>query len=407
MGRLIFLVDMNAFYISCETVRNPSLKGRPAAVAGDPQHRSGIILTANYEARKYGVKTTMVLHEAKKLCPDLVLVPPDHDFYEKKSKEVMSILSQYTPVIEQNSIDEAWLDLTGCEALFGSPMEIARKIMNAIENELGLWCSIGISENKFLAKMASDMKKPHGITELWKSDIQKKLWPLPTGKMYGIGRQTEAKLTSLGIFTIGDIAASSKEFLEKRFGKYGSELYLLANGIDESVVASGASGDIKSISRSTTLPKDITDIEEAKRILFCLADEVGMDARRHDKKGKTVSITIKYADFTAITRQKSLAPTFLTGDIYEAGEELLCANWNSYKPVRLLGIGISGFSGEDEAKQLSIFNLMEVDDTKKKKEKLEKTIDNLRMKYGMSKINRAMLLEKPEKYKPEKYNKSV
>src|SRR5690606_38927231 len=165
MQRVVFLVDMNAFFISCEMTRNNSLVGKPAAVAGDPKKRSGIILAANYEARKYGVKTTMVLHEAKKLCPGLILIPPDHRFYERKSREVMDLLSRYTPIIEQNSIDEAWLDMTGCEKLFGEPAESARSIMDAIINELGLWCSIGISENKFLSKMASEMKKPLGITE--------------------------------------------------------------------------------------------------------------------------------------------------------------------------------------------------------------------------------------------------
>lgn len=158
MKRLIFLVDMNAFFISCEMAKNPELKGKPAAVAGDPKKRSGIILAANYEARKYKVKTTMVIHEAKKLCPDLIIVPPSRGLYETNSKKVMEILSSYTPLIQQNSIDEAWLDLTGCEKLLGNPLQIAENIMGRIQRELDLWCSIGISENKFLAKMASELK---------------------------------------------------------------------------------------------------------------------------------------------------------------------------------------------------------------------------------------------------------
>ena len=175
MKRLIFLVDMNAFFISCEMARNPGLKGKPAAVAGDPKKRSGIILAANYEARKYKVKTAMVLHEAKKLCPELIIVAPDRELYEKNSRAVMDILSSYTPVIQQNSIDEAWMDLTGCEKLFGSPLFIARNIMDTISKELDLWCSIGISENKFLAKMGSELKKPQGITELYTKDVKEKL----------------------------------------------------------------------------------------------------------------------------------------------------------------------------------------------------------------------------------------
>jgi len=165
MQKVIFLVDMNAFFISCEMTRDHSLVGIPAAVAGDPQKRSGIILAANYEARSFGVKTAMVLHEALKLCPKMILVPPDHRFYEQKSKEVMDLLSNFTPILEQNSIDEAWLDMTGCEGLFGKPVVAAKLIMDEIKDRLGLWCSIGIAENKFLAKMAAEMiRVPSCIT---------------------------------------------------------------------------------------------------------------------------------------------------------------------------------------------------------------------------------------------------
>ena len=232
--------------------RNPSLKGHPAAVAGDPKNRTGIILAANYDARKFGVKTAMPVHEALRLCPRLILVPPTRGLYTRKSREVMEILSRYTPVIQQNSIDEAWLDITGCEGLFGTPVQIAEKIMNDIMNELDLWCSIGISENKFLAKMASEIKKPLGITELWVRDIGKKLWPLKVGKMYGIGQQTERRLNEIGIMTIGDLAHCSEKVLRSEFGKYGEEMKRLANGIDPSPVVPGDSTDIKSISRSIT-----------------------------------------------------------------------------------------------------------------------------------------------------------
>src|SRR5450759_4685452 len=204
--KVIFLVDMNAFFISCEMTRNDSLVGIPAAVAGDPKKRIGIILAANYEARASGVKTAMVLHEALKLCPKIVLVPPDHRFYEQKSKEVMDLLLNYTPILEQNSIDEAWLDMTGGEGLFGKPVEAAKRIMDEIKDRLGLWCSIGIAENKFLAKMASEMKKPLGITEIWEKDIPTKLWPLPVKEMYGIGGKTAEKLNHMGIKTIGELA---------------------------------------------------------------------------------------------------------------------------------------------------------------------------------------------------------
>jgi DNA polymerase-4 len=390
MQKVIFLVDMNAFFISCEMTRNPELSGKPAAVAGDPKNRSGIILAANYEARKYGVKTTMVLHQVRKLCPEILLVPPDHAFYERKSQEVMHLLSRYSPVIEQNSIDEAWLDMTGCESLFGSPLQSSRMIMDEIKDKLGLMCSIGIAENKFLAKMASEMKKPMGITELWEKDIPKKMWPLPVGDMYGVGKQTAEKLSQLGIETIGQLAHFNVEVLKDKFGKGGPEIHQLANGKDFSEVMPHTDNEMKSIGRSTTLISDVADIDTAEKVLFQLADEVGTTARKHDKKGHTVQITIKYSDFKTITRQVKVPATYLTKEIYAAGTSLLRQNWSRNKPVRLLGISISGFEEDSEADQISMF---EVQDKKKdaKEEKLERAVDRIREKHGSSVIKPAIL----------------
>lgn len=392
MNRLVFLVDMNAFFISCEMSRNAELKGKPAAVAGDPKKRSGIILAANYEARSYKIKTTMLLHEARKLCPELVIVPPDHGFYEMKSREVMEILSRYTPVIQQNSIDEAWMDLTGCEELFGNPVEIARNIMKTISEELDLWCSIGISENKFLAKMGSELKKPKGITELFIRDIREKLWPLPVREMYGIGKQTEQKLLDYAIYKIGDLANSKPEFLRSNFGKYGEELYRLANGMDNSPVTPNPIYDSKSISRSTTLPYDTNDITYIKNIMLGLAEEVGYEARKYGCKGKTISISIKYADFTSASRQKTVAPTYLTRDIYETAAKLIEDNKNRNKSIRLIGLGLSNFD-EDDAEQLSIFDLVEENSGSQKEETLEKAIDKIRERFGNQKILRGSLLK--------------
>ncbi|MCX7921913.1 MAG: DNA polymerase IV [Clostridia bacterium] len=397
MQRVVFLVDMNAFFISCEMARNAELKGRPAAVAGDPKNRSGIILAANYEARRFGVKTTMVLHEAKKLCPDLILVPPDRELYSQNSREVMRILGRYTPVIQQNSIDEAWLDLTGCEALFGKPRDIAEKIMKNIMEELDLWCSIGISENKFLAKMASEMHKPMGITEIWVKDIKQKLWPLPVRDMYGIGKQMEKKLNNLAIFKIGDIARTDIKLLVKVFGKYGEEIHRLANGIDPSPVEENPQHENKSISRSTTLPKDTVDLDYAQTVLLGLAEEVGAEARKCGFRGKTVSIAIKYNDFQSITRQKSISPTYLTKDIYQVGTVLLKENWNTHRPVRLLGIGLGNIE-ENCVEQMSLFDMIDkstinIAIDNKKEEKLEKAMDTIREKFGFDKVKRAKVMK--------------
>lgn len=394
MKKVIFLVDMNSFFISCEMTRHPEISGKPAAVAGDPATRTGIILTANYAARKFGVKTTMPVHQALRLCPDLLLLPPDHRFYSETSRQVMEIFSGFSPVVEVNSIDEAWLDMTGCEGLFGDPAASAQLIMKTLQTELGLPCSIGIAENKFLSKMASEMKKPLGITELWRKDIEQKLWPLPVQSMYGVGKQTAEKLNSMGIHTVGELALSKREDLVKKLGRAGAELKALANGFDGSEVSSHAHDSVKSIGRSVTLAEDIDHIESARTILLRLSEEVGRAARKKDVKGRTVQITIKYADFRTITRQATVPATSHTNEIFEQGYELLRKNWNSLQPVRLLGISLSGFDSVQSAEQLSMFDSKAEAAGNDKLGRLENALDGLRDKYGNSVVNRAVLMKK-------------
>jgi len=374
--------------------RNNCLVGKSAAVAGDPKKRTGIILAANYEARSCGVKTAMVLHDALKLCPEIILVPPDHHFYEQKSKEVMDLLSNYTPILEQNSIDEAWLDMTGSEGLFGKPVEAAKLIMDEIKDRLGLWCSIGIAENKFLAKMASEMKKPLGITELWEHDIPIKLWPLQVNEMYGIGNQTADRLNRMGIRAIGELARFDMKLIVKTFGKCGNEIYLHANGIDHSPVLARKAGDMKSIGRSTTLPEDISDIEKAKIVLMELADDIGMTARRHGKKGRTVQITLKYSDFKVVTRQTTISATCTTKEIYQAGCSLLEKNWSRGHSVRLVGISLSGFHEDCTSGQLSLFDQMKDNVNNDKNERIDKAMDKIRNKHGSEIITFASLVRK-------------
>jgi DNA polymerase-4 len=374
--------------------RNDSLVGIPAAVAGDPKKRSGIILAANYEARSCGVKTAMVLHEALKLCPKLTLVPPDHHFYGQKSEEVMDLLSNYTPTLEQNSIDEAWLDMTGSEGLFGKPVVTAKHIMDEIKDRFGLWCSIGIAENKFLAKMAAEMKKPLGITELWKQDIPIKLWPLPVKEMYGIGGKTAEKLNHMGIKTIGDLARFDRNLIVKTFGKGVNEIYLHANGIDNSPVLARIADDMKSIGRAKTLPEDISDIEKAKLVLMELADDIGMTTRRHGKKGRTVHITLKYSNFNVVTRQTTIPATCSTKEIYQAGCSLLEQNWNRFHSVRLIGISLSGFHEDCSSGQLSLFDQIKDNVKNDKIKRIDKAMDKMRNKHGSEIITFASLVKK-------------
>lgn len=385
-------MDMNAFFITCETRRNPDLQGVPAAVAGDPSRRSGIILAANYEARALGIKTTMTVNQALKLSPELKLVPPDHHYYEEISDKVMVFLSRFSPVIEQNSIDEAWIDMTGTEHLFGSPLDAAEKIMEGLRTELRLWCSIGISSNKFLAKMASEMKKPLGITHLKKEDVPEKLWPLPVQYMYGVGARTREILSKMNIITIGDLALSDKEKLLNTFGKSGISLYNHANGIDEEPVSSHSKYDVKSIGKSVTLSKDISEIDKAKLILLKLSDEVSIRARKKDKKGQTVQISLKYTDFKTITRQCSLSRTNLSKEIYQAGIGLLENCWNEGKPVRLIGIALTGFDDPQSGEQISLFDLDSSGREHKKDQKVQDALDVIRRKFGDDKVSWASLL---------------
>ena len=364
--------------------RNHQLVGKPAAVAGNPQKRAGIILAANYEARKYGVKTAMILHEALRRCPNMLIVPPDHSYYRRKSIEVMDLLSNYTPILEQNSIDEAWLDMTGTEHLFGSPIQAANKIMEDIKTNLGLWCSIGISNNKFLSKMASEMKKPLGITELYTKDIQTKLWPLPIDRMHGIGKRTAGKLIDLNIKTIGDLANYDKDILAKKIGKYALDLQLHAKGIDYSQVMPNSPDDIKSIGRSTTLPNDTNDINYLEQVLLELAEEVGKTARRYCKKGRVVHITIKYSDFTSISRQRTLHPTNSTQEIYKTGCDLIRKNINPLKPVRLIGITLKDFDVNRSVQQLSFLE----GSHSIKNDRIDRIMDELQNKYGVERIGR-------------------
>lgn len=324
----------------------------------------------------------------------MVLVPPDHGFYGQKSEAVMDLLSNYSPILEQNSIDEAWLDMTGSEGLFGKPVEAAKRIMDEIQDGLGLWCSIGIAENKFLAKMAAEMKKPLGITELWQDDIPKKLWPLPVKEIHGIGGKTTEKLNRMGIQTIGELAKFDVNLLVKTFGKGGNEIHLRANGIDNSPVLARMADDMQSIGRSTTLPEDISDIEKAKLVLMELADDIGTTARRHGKKGRTVHITLKYPDFRVVTRQATIHATFSTKEIYQAGCSLLEQNWNRSHPVRLIGISVSGFHDGCSAAQLSLFDQMGGSVKDDKNERIDRAMDTIRSKHGSDIITFAALVKK-------------
>lgn len=413
MKRTIFLVDMNAFFVTCEMSRNPELCGKPAAVAGDPQNRTGIILAANYEARRYGIKTTMTVGKARQIVPDLLIVNPDHSFYKQKSNEVMALLGEFSPVIEPNSIDEAWLDLTGCESIYKSNKAAAEIIMEQIKSQLDLACSIGISENKFLAKMASEMKKPMGITELWQSDIQSKMWPLPVSSMYGIGAKTAERLANFGIFTIGDLAITKSDVLTSIIGRNSLVLHQHANGIDNEPVIPREEDDIKSIGRSITLPANITKLNLLRPILIGLVDDVAAAARSHHIKGNIVRLNIKFDNFQVINRQETVLPTNSGNDIFRTAYDLLEKNWQPGWSIRLIGITLAGFENKSFSHQISIFDLVKETETETNTElsaeyidktfyssKLDSVLDKIKEKHGDAAITRASLIKYKNKSFP-------
>ncbi|SDL64075.1 DNA polymerase IV [Sediminibacillus halophilus] len=377
-GRVIFHVDMNSFYASVEMAYNPELKGKAIAIAGNPEERKGIIVTSSYEARKKGVKTTMPLWEAKKLCPELLVMRPNFDRYRTASREMFNILADVTSFVQPVSIDEGYMDITDCQQL-GSPLEIAEAIQNRIASELDLPCSIGIAPNKFLAKMASDMKKPMGITVLRKRDLATKLWPLAIEEMYGIGSKTAEKLYKLNIFTIKDLVDADTFQLKRILGINGERLQNRAKGMDTSPVDPDAVHEFKSIGSSETLPQDTIDFIEIRQLFTRLARNVVRRMQRKQAVGRGIQIMVKYHDYKTITRSRKLPDyTDNDGEILAVSMDLFEKHWNE-EPVRLLGITVQDVAEKKEvAQQLDLFTY----EKEASKEKLYKTIDELTEKYG-------------------------
>lgn len=386
-GRVILHVDMNSFYASVEMAYDPLLKGKPLAIAGNVEERRGIIVTCSYEARKFGVKTTMPLWEAKKLCPDLIVKAPNFDRYRTASIGMFELLRQYTHLVEPVSIDEGYLDITESYEL-GTPLEIAESIQQRVLNELDLPCSIGVAPNKFLAKMASDMKKPLGITVLRKRDVAQVLWPLATAEMHGIGKKTAEKLAIIGIQTIGDLAKGNDIQLKTLLGINGIRLKERANGLDSRPVDPESVADFKSIGNSTTLPKDVSNQQELFAVLDSLAEKVSTRLKRKNVLASVLSITIRFKNRKTITRSKKLTnAVFQKEDIVEIAKKLLVKHWSG-DPVRLLGITGSDLVDHDDAfKQLDLFSF----EKEAQKEPLLKALSELRNKYGKNIIENAGL----------------
>ena len=394
---IIFHIDVNSAFLSWEAVYRMAHKGGkqdlreiPSAVGGDMAMRHGIILAKSIPAKKYGIQTGETILEARRKCPNLVLVPPNYSLYEKCSAAFLDILREYSDIVEQYGIDEAFIDMTASCHLFGEPVEVAEQIKDHIREKLGFTVNVEVSSNKLLAKMASDFKKPDKVHTLYPGEIQKKMWPLPVSELFFVGRATSKKLLSVGIKTIGELAAADPVWLKSILKKQGEVIWGFANGIDLSPVLDQPPAN-KGYGNSTTTPYDVTDVETADRVLLALSETVGNRLRTDNVQIEVVSVGIKYADLSYCSHQKVLqTATNLTWEIYQAACELFLELWNR-EPIRHLGIHTSRVKNDDFFRQPTLFDEVDYE----KLEKLDKTVDALRKRFGMDCVMRAAFLNQP------------
>ena len=385
--RTILHIDMNAFFAAVEQQSNPRLRGRPVAVCGSEQRT--VILTASYEARRCGVRTGMMLHEARGRCPELVLVPARNRLYTDISARIMALLHDYTPLVEVFSIDEAFLDLTGSLTLFGGAERIARLIKSRIRAHFGLTCSIGIAPNKLLAKLASEMHKPDGLTVLRTDQVAAVLETLPVQELCGIGRRLGKQLNDRGIFTCGQLGRTPVERLVRRFGVLGEKLHAMGRGLDPSpVVPAEAGAPVKSIGHSLTLKQDLTDRNAISRVLLQLAEMVGRRARRHGVSGRTVTLTVRYADFTTFSRQQAQGADLDDGVAIHAAALRLLDNLALAQPVRLLGVTLSALA--HDSRQLPLL-------ADARRRLLTGAMDEVNDRFGEFTVMAASLLEQEQR----------
>ncbi len=381
---MILHVDMDAFYASVEERDDPSLLGKPVIVGGTAEGR-GVVAAANYEARKYGVHSAMAAGQAKRLCPQAIVIKPRMDYYSSISDQIRAIFEQFTPLVEPLSLDEAFLDVTGTNSIFGPSAEIGRQIKERIRRELGLVASVGVAPNKFVAKVASDLKKPDGFVFVDASQVQEFLDPLPVGRLWGVGKATGRIFDRLAIRTIGQLRQIPLKALTDLLGASGEHYWRLAQGIDHRAVVPDR--EAKSISNETTFAEDIADIEVLKAWLVELAEQVARRLRRHEVKGRTVELKVRFADFTTITRSSTLPqPSNITQELLDAGLELLTRRLPPrHLPVRLLGFGVTRLDASGTTQQ-HLFDQAQRD----RHQDLDRVADQIAAKFGKVAIRRGV-----------------
>jgi len=378
---------MNSFFASVELLEHPELAGLPVAVSGNPESRHGIILAKNEPAKKCGVVTAETIWQAKKKCPELQFLRPHHDKYREFSKLINKIYLEYTDMVEPFSIDESWLDVTASQKLFGNGKIIADRIRERVKSELGLTLSAGVSYNKIFAKMGSEYKKPDATTEITRDNYQKILWPMPVGEMFFVGWATAEKLNNIGIETIGDLAAADAKGLEALLGKQGPILRAYAAGEDNSPVCLYDQRDkIKSVGNGITFSRNLIGEDDIITALTSLSDTVASRLRNYEMKAYGVKVDIKDPGFKTISRQRQLElPTNLAEEIRRNAMDIIRTSWNMREPIRLLTVTAINLTDESESEQLSIF--ADVSSSREKNESVERTMDEIRRKFGDSSIN--------------------
>lgn len=392
MAETILHVDCNSFYVSCEMSENPSLRGKAVVVGGDVEARHGIVLAKSEKAKAVGIKTADTIGEAKKRCPNLIVVPPNYELYVRISREVRDILGDYSGHVEPFGIDEAWVGL-GTDTLRQGAL-LANEIRKRTWEELGITTSVGVADNKIMAKLGSDYKKPDATTVIAPEDYGRIVWPLPVGDLMGAGGATRTRLGRIGVFTIGDLAKMDPENLRRALGVGGILLWQYANGLDHSPVArTGDIPDIESVSHSTTTPHDLCDEEQVKRTYWVLVEAVAARLRELHLRARTIQIQVRDNALCSFERQTKIKrPSNLAAEIIQTAMELFRANYDltRQKPLRLVGVRCADVETEDGCVQLSMF---EDEGRRMRQEALERAIDGIRGRFGPCAIRRAALME--------------
>ena len=383
----IIHLDIDAFYPSVEMLDNPELKGKPLIVGGSKER--GVVSSASYEARKFGVHSAQPIAKAIRRCPHGIFLPVRMSRYKEVSEKVFDIFNRFTPLVEPLSIDEAFLDVTNSIRLFGQPENIAIKIKQIIFAETGLTISAGIAPSKFVAKIASDIDKPDGLTVVRPDDVRDFLDPLPVKKMWGVGKVSQRLLNQLNIHTFKELRQTPVKILEKKFGKQGAKIHSFAMGIDERDVI--PEHDVKSIGHELTFSRDIIFLNEAQKELFALSNKAARRMRHKELKGRTITLKVKYSDFVQITRSTTLPKSTDNGlEIYSVACRLLKKTEVTKKPIRLLGISLSQLSFLGYGTQLSLFDQ---DPSSRKRQRLNTVLDSLHEKFGDKSVVPGTLLD--------------